>query len=521
MTESDAVKSRRPRITPRAGAVVAALLLTGAIPAESAAAGSQPVDTEIPYTCRFPSGGQDVAVRVVAELPDRVDVGEEIQPQDVAVEIRLPESALADISTGRPGALSAQVSLDTAIAQGEETAEAQWTAATEGDVPVPAAGDVTLPAPGLAPSMTTQTPGDLTVAAGDLAMDLTASPAAEGEEAAAEPLSVACSPAEGAELLLASIAVTGPDDGESPPAGSPPAEGGPDDPDDPDDPRDGGGTVTPENEAGEPVTPGAPGEPRPDAPPCPSDVEDVQSLSAYITGFSNVKKLNGAAQLPLMCGLFLQYEPTIEIEFPWAYIHGTGDGELMYEGRAQSPPVKSTFLTFGFMPTTATMVLEQKGPMRVVADSKTHLFDVTQGEATAVIRVALVIRITDVRINGTRLDVGPNCRTAGPIYSKDPDPAQDTKDHMVLSGFTFRNPDGSFDGYTLGAGGTLPGNVTIPRFEGCGAQEDLDALFTASVSGPDNVLRQTQGGACSWRTPTANGGCTEEFYPLDIPRAER
>lgn len=113
--------------------------------------------------------------------------------------------------------------------------------------------------------------------------------------------------------------------------------------------------------------------------------------------------------------------------------------------------MKATFLTFGFMPTTATMVLEQKGPMRVVADSKTHIFDVTQGEATAVIRISLVIRITDVRVNGTPLDVGPDCRTAGPLYSKDPDPAQDTKDHMVLSGFTFRNPDGSFDGYTLGA----------------------------------------------------------------------
>ncbi|MFF0724797.1 DUF6801 domain-containing protein [Streptomyces sp. NPDC004134] len=520
MTESDAAKSRRPRITPRAGAVVAALLLAGAIPAESAAAGTQPVDTEIPYTCRFPSGAQDVAVRIAAELPDRVDTGEEIQPREVAVGIRLPESALTDISASRPGALSAQVSLDTAVAQGEDTAEAEWTAATEGEVPVPETGDVTLPAPGLAPSMTTQTPGDLTVAAGDLAMDLTASPAAGGGEAAAEPLSVACSPAEGADSLLASIAVTGPDDGESPPPGSTPGEGNPDD-GAPDGPRDGGGTVTPGAEADEPVSPEAPADPREDAPPCPSDVTNVQSLSAYITGFSNVEKLKGAARLPLMCGLFLQYEPTIDIQFPWAYIHGTGDGELMYKGRPQSPPVKATFLTFGFMPTTATMVLEQKGPMRVVADSKTHIFDVTQGEATAVIRISLVIRITDVRVNGTPLDVGPDCRTAGPLYSKDPDPAQDTKDHMVLSGFTFRNPDGSFDGYTLGAGGTLPGSVTIPRFEGCGAEEDLDPLFTASVSGPDNLLKQTQGGACSWRTPEANGGCTEEFHPRDVPQAER
>ena len=46
-------------------------------------------------------------------------------------------------------------------------------------------------------------------------------------------------------------------------------------------------------------------------------------------------------------------------------------------------------------------------------------------------------------------------------------------------------------------GGPLEGTVTIPTFTGCGVTENLDPLFTGSISGPGNLARAIQGKPCN------------------------
>lgn len=108
------------------------------------------------------------------------------------------------------------------------------------------------------------------------------------------------------------------------------------------------------------------------------------------------------------------------------------------------------------------------------------------------------IRLFDVTVNGEPVDVGPDCRSARPM-------------HVTLTGI------GQFfplpTGYNIGRGGPLTGTVTIPPFTGCGVGEDLDPLFTGSISGPGNFLKLTQGRLCA-----ANNG---RGCPPTVPEPER
>src|SRR5205823_3223136 len=88
----------------------------------------------------------------------------------------------------------------------------------------------------------------------------------------------------------------------------------------------------------------------------------------------------------------------------------------------------------------------------------------------------MMVKVYNVLVNGTALDVGPNCQTATPI-------------NITLTNL----PD-----YTgVQRGGHLAGTVTIPPFTGCGVTENLDSLFTGPISGPGNYLRMNQGALCT------------------------
>ncbi|CAM5417041.1 hypothetical protein STANM309S_02599 [Streptomyces tanashiensis] len=118
--------------------------------------------------------------------------------------------------------------------------------------------------------------------------------------------------------------------------------------------------------------------------------------------------------------------------------------------------------------------------------------------AETYIRVPLVLRVLDVQVNGTRLDVGPSCRTEKPLSSPEPTPAKYPGDHLVLLGKGQLLNGTDATGYLLTSGGPLTGEVTIPAFKDCGAGgENLDRLLTASISGPGNHIKQIQGQTCS------------------------
>jgi hypothetical protein len=55
--------------------------------------------------------------------------------------------------------------------------------------------------------------------------------------------------------------------------------------------------------------------------------------------------------------------------------------------------------------------------------------------------------------------------------------------------------------------------ITVPPFTGCGVGENLDPIFNATISGPGNFVKLTQGTLC---TPNSGSGC-----PPTVPKPLR
>jgi hypothetical protein len=199
-----------------------------------------------------------------------------------------------------------------------------------------------------------------------------------------------------------------------------------------------------------------------------------QQACSYIVGFSNASKLNEAALVgPGISGLSVNIRVVQNLKTKYFQLDSAG--ELVYKPcatcRSQNalPPAHATFLSFGFMPTSATLQITQIGTLNVASVGTTSALKYSRIWSDA------AIRIYNVQVNGVPLNVGNNCRTAAPF-------------RLVLTG---KPP------YTLQQGGVLTGTVTIPPFTGCGAGENLDSIFTATVSGPGNFVKLTQGNLCT------------------------
>jgi len=195
---------------------------------------------------------------------------------------------------------------------------------------------------------------------------------------------------------------------------------------------------------------------------------------SFAAGYANVAKLGGSVRIePGLMNIALN-----DFEF--------GEGNLLFQHNVGDmpaggfPPSTATFLTFGFMPIRATMELTQVGPIPVEIVAQGGPPFLYWISATA----AMSLRVRDVTVNGVPLDVGPQCRSAEPMT-------------VELVGGT---PE-----YTnIFRGGPLQGIATIPPFSGCGVGEDLDPLFTGTVSGPGNYISMRQGTMC---TPIDPGFC--------------
>ncbi|MEU2549531.1 DUF6801 domain-containing protein [Streptomyces roseolus] len=524
----------------RGTTIAAFVALAPLLPAAAVAVGTVEVDAALPYVCTLPSGPQQATVRITAAFPERASAGEEIRPADVTTTVELPAAAVAGLTTPRATAVRAETRLAVGVAQDEQRTEATWSGTAQ-PVAVPAEGALVLTTTGDVPSLTTGTAGELVLTAGALAVDLAPS-AADGAATTPPSLSAACVPAPDAEgrTVLARVpvgagATTGTPSA-PPPSTTAPSSPSPSLPTDRPAPPTAPGTTratpgTPKSPEGGPRSegkglataeeepPGTPA-PRPDAPPCVTEKPTSLSLSAYITGYSNVRKLNGANVIPVSCALIEQGQPEFDPREDGAHLITKSTARLSYQGRAQTPPFRATFLTFGFTPTTATLVLEQTGPMSIDSDV---LLIFPDNIAETYVRAPLVLRVLDVRVNGTPLDVGPDCRTEKPLTSPEPDPATYPGDHLVLLGKGQLINGTDAEGYVLTGGGPLTGTVTIPPFKDCGADgEDLDRLLTAAISGPDNHVKQIQGQTCSVgiETPPPDQ-CTEDRQPLVVPKPER
>jgi len=210
------------------------------------------------------------------------------------------------------------------------------------------------------------------------------------------------------------------------------------------------------------------------------------AVCGYITGYSDVAKLYGAALLqpkrPARPAL-------VNIDFAYRHVFKPGrliafsTGELYYQGRRELPPVRATFLAFRFVPVTATLAVTELTPIQIrsVSGITAPPYPITV-RATTTVR----IRISDVDVNGQPLAIGPHCR-----------PVSNVRLTLVGRGENTIPPHG----YTVPTGGPLSGRLTIPAFTDCGVTENLDPLLTGSISGSGNFVLMTQGKLCGPAQP--------------------
>ncbi|MFI0355689.1 DUF6801 domain-containing protein [Actinomadura sp. 9N407] len=441
--------------------IAAVVVLAGLVPGAAAAVGSQKADVTLRYACQFPSGSEQVPVRIQATFPAAVEPRSQIRVQGVSVAATVPRKAVGSLEGS--GSVEGVANLDVLMTASQRPASAAWQGLTIPGTKLAGDGAVELTAAGAVPPSTIGAEGDAVFSAGSLSLRL--SPAgAGGGSAAAAAMSVSCTPNLGQDTTMVTVPLSGADRTEEP---APP-------------PNSGSGTS--------PRTRAADDEfcenPMPEDkynekfvhlfPPIPDEhvrVSQPNPGCARFGGKANVNKLKAASP---MAG----DSSVIAAKDQYVYIDDEGrpTNQFRHVAMTYADTLDATFLTFGFMPTTSKMEITQIGNMNLAAVGPQNASEDRETKTWAWAEVW--IRLYDVRVNGTPMDVGPKCRTAQPVM-------------LALTGSDHIAPP-----YAIDKGGRLSGMVNVPAFSGCGVGEDLDRLFTASVSGEGNYVQLTQGPVC-------------------------
>lgn len=474
----------------RVASVAGLALLAGLLSQGGSVADESPGPVGLAAACGTEDHGSDsaaaAAVEVAVDVPATGEVGRPVQPGPVALTLTLSRADLAGLLPEGTEAVVSRASLKVKVAQNGESAEAPWEL-TAASTPLPADGDVALVHSGEVPYVTFGSSGDVDFSVEEFSVELlSATAAAEGTEPALATLT--CRLKEGESGHLATTHVT--DGSGTEPSATPETSTGP---------AGGSGRTERQGIAVEPADAGdedpelcpvGPPEGEMDASeapqPPPGDPVTVTDLPtggtfscAYALGLANVLKLNGAmvindpdnpALISVLASKRVASRATNAQGGPYTRIDSLANLDL--------PDAESTFLTFGFQPVTAKVSFEN-GPITISTGS----YGVAPNRvsfSTAYFQQSL--RLHDVKVNGTPLDVGSGCKTSKPFK-------------VVLNGgAAYAN---------VGLGGVLEGEVDIPPFTGCGTgAEDLNPLFTASLSGPGNRVFMNQAPTCIPSNPT-------------------
>ncbi|MEU9760421.1 DUF6801 domain-containing protein [Streptomyces sp. NPDC047987] len=472
----------------RLASVAAVVLLAGLLSGSGSAAEEGGSAVTLAYDCALPGGTGRVTVRVTTAFPASGTAGTPLESGPVTIDVRLARADLEALLPAGTEVVASTATLAVGIRQKDRSAQARWLDLPAPGSAVPAEGEVSLVHTGPVPSVTLPAAGDVAFTAGRLTLGLrpVAETAEESGPADVRPLT--CEPGEDAEdggTLLATVPVTA-----GPPDPWPSRTEGGDGAHGTDEGGDTGDRIAVESrtpQAGSeeacPVDPPAGKADWSDAPKPPEgapvmevDIPGGGTFGcAYAVGMATVYKLNGAmiindpAKKPGLISVLANVHRGLRAA------NAAGGYYLRLDslGNLRLPDADSTFLTFGFQPVSAKVEFEN-GPLTIstgnigMGSTKTYF-------ATASFTQSL--RLRDVKVNGTPLDVGPNCRTASPFK-------------VVLNG--------DFPKYVnVFGGGPMNGKVEIPPFSGCGTGgEDLDNLFTAAISGPGNVVAMNQGQTC-------------------------
>ncbi|GGP57835.1 DUF6801 domain-containing protein [Streptomyces melanogenes] len=461
----------------RGAAIAAALgviaLLLGLVPASGTIARDRETGVQAIYDCAAGSVHRAVTVGFTGVHPTGGRPGQPLRAERFAVRPELTPDAVAALLPPGATEVSGTARLAVDVAQNGASARADWAGLV---APAVGAGaDGLLPVfAGEVPVITVGSPGEVTLTAGELTLMVqvgaapssgstpapgaSESPGATQPPSPTAPLELHCLPAAPPGPRLAAWTVTEPSTpgtAAASPAPSTSADARTHKP---------AIQVGPAPLATAPVCPADPpaGELDPSRlpKPPPGAVEGHlgASLCVVAVGYATVHKLGSA----MVVNDPHDSPGPMHLNLGKRTVGAPDYDESDSVGLLRFPDARSTFLAFGFQPTSARVSFEPE-PVTVV--------NIRRGETfTTTIAYRQYLRVHDVRVNGVPLDVGRRCRTARPF---------DT----VLSG-----------SYNFLTGGILDGQIAIPPFAGCGSRgEDLSPLFTAALSGPGNAVRIRQG----------------------------
>ncbi|MEU0789333.1 DUF6801 domain-containing protein [Amycolatopsis sp. NPDC005961] len=394
----------------------------------AAPAPAVPPDTKatasVSVTCPFadPLGARKLTAETAATLPAQAKTGTSAKigafsakltlPRDVALSY-LPEGATA-------GSLRGGVHVDLAVRQ-DDKADKVPVDLTVPATPLPETGDVTLTATGTVPEIALNTVGAVTfdVTAPTLSLEAVPPP----DTAATQPVpQIACTLDPDQQTTLGKVLVL---------------------------PKTVPGTKQKQLAA-------AADAPGPGDPPTEDEFAVPLSLVTIMTK-STVRKL----------GATVTADPAFL--FNGLFILNLVDGTSRVTGSTTFNPATTSFLGFGFVPVTATVeflpvdyrnskVIEIAGKITTDPDTGATFLNTT---------LQVMARLSNAKVNGVPLDLGPDCVTA---------------DKVTL---TLNGPYEAF-----GVGHIRTDEKTgfeLPKFTGCGAGgQDLDPLLSGMGSGPGN-----------------------------------
>ncbi|MFI7007217.1 DUF6801 domain-containing protein [Streptomyces sp. NPDC050145] len=489
---------RRGRRTTRRIATATAIALVLGVTSGAGSRADEALDAvTLTYDCPLPgssAGSTRVTARVQTGLPANASVGVPIDPGQVTVDTTQSFDDLAGLLPEGTTTLASNAELAIHVRHDGETADATWSQLTAQSL-VPGPGEeLRLTHMGKASTITVGSPGDVALSVGELRLSFI--PSADMAPGGG-PVALVCSLAEGQDGILATVPVSG-GEGSATPSSSAPSD------------KEGrtGLSVSPEVD-----------ETTPDVPEtCPdvtiegepdmtyglqwlpgTQLKDVYHGSearvcAYAAGVATVRKQNGSMIIndPSRRPALMNIRASVN-----TYSSKPGT-PLVYNrtdsiGRIDLPDAESTFLTFGFTPVSAKVSFET-GPVTATTGTRGAS---PNRETWAAISFDQSLRLHDVKVNGTPLNVGPNCRTKAPF-------------RVVLEGsFGPNGTQGTYTNVLLGGLLTTKNHlVDIPAFSGCGSKgEDIDALFTAAISGPGNLVAMNQATACIPKFPAGRNGC--------------
>lgn len=496
---------RAPRAAARIAALAGMVAATGLAAGAASASGShatalQTATVSLTYQCRFPSGSRPVTAGVTASLPTVANTGKPIRPAGVSLTMTLPPPAVAALAGLHAATVSAATRLTVSESEGPTGIMSVWAGGTARPVRRPAHGSLTLTAKGAVPPVTASSPGEVALTAAGLSVTFTggstATPApgpnrsagaapdkrvAAGPAATPDPggqatpapsaaapsvLQVTCALAPGQHAVLGTVLINGTarrtaqrhaavTTGKCPPHGKLKLN---------------------------PLFP----HPKPPKSAKRLNATPVDGC-AWVAGYSDVRKLNGAAFVgpalsDVATNVLVWFRPPNPAKHDNGYIQLDNVLQLEDNGKHEFPPATATFLSFGFVPTSATMHILEIGTINAFSVGVAASCNTCQQTTTVYTRARVLI--DHVRVNGVPLDVGSSCET--PPFN------------IVVQGSILSKPP-----YTPSAGGPLSGEVTIPRFKNCGVGEHLEPIFDAAISGKGNFSLLTQGVECT--VPNAFG----------------